>query len=366
VIAVTPQATQPRRPSRASPQFYGIGARDLFDALPSPAVLSSESTLRSTPNHRWREYAGERWDERHSWLDLVHQDERPAIEAAWRASVQSGRELDAECRLRRHDGALRWHRLRGQRLHPHAVSRPEWLVVAHDIDTTREAMQRQSEFLAYVAHEVATPLTVICGNAHLLKERFSLLSADDRSAVLADLVADAERLRRLTANLLALAHTRGDRVRDLHVVDLREIAERVAAQHARHFPMRRIRLAISDRAAEAMGVETYVEEVLDNYLSNAEKYTPDRSAPFDVVASRCGAEVRVRVLDRGAGIDASRADELFRAFVRDGATASMAPGSGLGLAVCRWLVQLQGGRVWARPRANGGAEFGFSLPAARR
>ncbi|HXK34165.1 MAG TPA: PAS domain-containing sensor histidine kinase [Dehalococcoidia bacterium] len=365
MIAVTPASTR-NPPARTPSQFYGVRARDLFDTLPSPALLSSENTMRATPNQRWREYAGEAWDGRGSWLDLVHEDQLPAVETAWRASVQSAHELDVECRLRRYDGAVRWHRLRGRRLQPHAVSRPEWLIVAYDIDSAREDMRRQSEFLAYVAHEVATPLTVIWGNAHLLKERFRLLTEHDRAAVLDDLEADAERLRRLTTNLLALAHTREERTRDLRTIDLRGIAERVVRQHARHFPMRRIRLAISNRATEALGVETYVEEVLNNYLANAEKYTPDRSSEFEVIANRCGHEVRVRVLDRGVGIDASRADDLFRAFVRGSATAGMAPGSGLGLAVCRWLVELQGGSVWARPRAPGGSEFGFSLPVAAR
>lgn len=365
VTSATTATTQSSRPPRTSSQFYGVGARELFNALPSPALLSSENAVRSTPNQRWRDYAGPEWDARGSWLDLVHEDQLPTVETVWRASVQSGAEMDIECRLRRYDGAMRWHRLRGQRLHPRAVSRPDWLIVAHDIDAAREDMQRQSEFLAYVAHEVATPLTVIWGNAHLLKERFRLLTEHDRATVLDDLEADAERLRRLTTNLLALAHTQGERMRNLQTIDLRAIAKRVVAQHMRHFPMRRVRLAISSRAAEALGVETYVEEVLNNYLANAEKYTPDRSTEFEVTANRCGHEVRVRVLDRGAGIDASRADDLFRAFVRGGATSGMAPGSGLGLAVCRWLVELQGGTVWARPRVLGGSEFGFSLQAAR-
>lgn len=358
-------ATTPHRATRASSQFYGVGARELFDALPAPALLSSANAVRSTPNRQWRDYAGAHWDERRPWLDLVDEDRLPAVEAAWRTAVRSRTAMDVECRLRRHDGALRWHRLRAHPLHPRAVSHPQWLVVAHDIDAAREDMQRQSEFLAYVAHEVATPLTVIWGNAHLLRERAAMLSDRDRAAVLEDLEADADRLRRLTANLLALAHTRGERMRNLQPLDLREIAERVVTQHARHFPMRRVRLSISNRAAAVLGVETYVEEVLNNYLANAEKYTPDRSTEFEVTANRCRDEVRVRVLDRGVGIDASRADDLFRAFVRGGATSGMAPGSGLGLAVCRWLVELQGGSVWARPRAAGGSEFGFSLQAAR-
>ncbi|HEY0442673.1 MAG TPA: ATP-binding protein, partial [Candidatus Limnocylindrales bacterium] len=73
-------------------------------------------------------------------------------------------------------------------------------------------------------------------------------------------------------------------------------------------------------------------------------------------------EVVVRVLDRGRGFQSNEADDLFELFYRSPATAAQASGAGIGLFVCRRLITAMRGRIWARPRAGGGAEFGFALP----
>ena len=71
----------------------------------------------------------------------------------------------------------------------------------------------------------------------------------------------------------------------------------------------------------------------------------------------------IRVLDDGPGLDAETADRLFDLYYRAPAAAVKAPGAGIGLFVCRRIVTALGGQIWARQRASGGAEFGFSLPA---
>jgi signal transduction histidine kinase len=71
----------------------------------------------------------------------------------------------------------------------------------------------------------------------------------------------------------------------------------------------------------------------------------------------------VRVLDRGIGIEPGEAERLFSPFYRADAAAGRAAGMGIGLTVCKRLVDAQGGRIWASPRPDSGAEFGFALPA---
>jgi signal transduction histidine kinase len=75
--------------------------------------------------------------------------------------------------------------------------------------------------------------------------------------------------------------------------------------------------------------------------------------------------VCTRVLDRGPGIDAREAARLFDIGYRSPTTTRLAAGSGVGLFVARWLVEVLGGRIWARPRDGGGSEFGFTLPVVR-
>jgi two-component system sensor histidine kinase KdpD len=108
------------------------------------------------------------------------------------------------------------------------------------------------------------------------------------------------------------------------------------------------------------GEETYVEQIVRNILSNAAKYTP-RGTKVIVRAEQIGDTVAVRVLDDGPGIDAVAAERAFELFYRDPISARSVAGSGIGLFVCASLVEAMGGTIWARPRPEGGAEFGFTL-----
>jgi signal transduction histidine kinase len=82
----------------------------------------------------------------------------------------------------------------------------------------------------------------------------------------------------------------------------------------------------------------------------------------EIVAESGTTGVIVRVLDDGAGIDAEYIDHLFDLYYRAPGAENRAPGAGIGLFVCRQIVLALGGRIWARARGNGGAEFGFELP----
>ncbi|HEY8172729.1 MAG TPA: ATP-binding protein, partial [Dehalococcoidia bacterium] len=86
-------------------------------------------------------------------------------------------------------------------------------------------------------------------------------------------------------------------------------------------------------------------------------------APIEISAERAGDEILVRVLDRGKGISPQETEDLFAAFYRGEGTKRLAGGMGIGLAVCKRVVEAQGCRIWAKPRDGGGSEFGFTLPA---
>jgi signal transduction histidine kinase len=103
--------------------------------------------------------------------------------------------------------------------------------------------------------------------------------------------------------------------------------------------------------------------LVENLVGNAVKYSPENS-PIEVLVEEGEDEVRVLVLDRGIGLDAHPTADLFEPFYRGETARSTAGGVGIGLAVCRRIVHLLGGRIWARPRDGGGAEVGFALPIA--
>jgi signal transduction histidine kinase len=108
--------------------------------------------------------------------------------------------------------------------------------------------------------------------------------------------------------------------------------------------------------------EEYLAQIMRNLLSNAAKYAGS-GATIEVDVADGPDEVIVRVRDDGPGIAVEDAEKLFNLYYRAAQQASTAPGAGIGLFVCRELVATMGGRIWATPREEGGAEFGFSLPA---
>jgi signal transduction histidine kinase len=101
--------------------------------------------------------------------------------------------------------------------------------------------------------------------------------------------------------------------------------------------------------------------MIDNLIGNAHKYS-EPAHDIDVVLEVDAGEAQVRVLDRGIGITDTDPDLLFTPFYRADEAKAHAGGVGVGLAVCKRIVEAAGGRIWARARDDGGSEFGFALP----
>jgi K+-sensing histidine kinase KdpD len=227
------------------------------------------------------------------------------------------------------------------------------------LDDERQTQDINRAFIGVVSHELRTPITTIYGGAKMLSRKE--LADGDRADLIADVEADAERLYRLTEDLLVL--TRLER-HDLEVgkepVLLTRLAERVIASERRRWPLVDVHLDVASAAPPVEGEDNYVEQVLRNLVGNAAKYSP-AGGVVDVAVEQSGGETLVRVLDHGPGIRGEDPDRLFSLFYRAPATATQASGAGIGLFVSRQLVVAMGGRLWAKAREGGGSEFGFAL-----
>jgi signal transduction histidine kinase len=223
----------------------------------------------------------------------------------------------------------------------------------------RQALELRDAFVGLVSHELRTPITTIYGAARILER--SDVADEVRASLMADISAESETLRMLVEDLLALA--RADQgevsVADEPVLVAR-VVERARAAEARRWPGHEIRIALAPNVPAAHGDAVYLEQVVRNLVSNAAKYSQPGTA-IEIVVERSGDEVEVRVLDEGVGIQPGDRDKLFQMFYRSPATAQQVTGAGIGLYVCRKIVEAMGGRVWARPRDGGGSEFGFAL-----
>ena len=219
----------------------------------------------------------------------------------------------------------------------------------------------KDEFLGLVSHELRTPVTTIFGNARLLQDRSDTLPAPSRRSMIDDIAADSERLLGVVENLLLLTRLESGTRPDLEPQVLDHVVRKAVRSFRKRHPARRIRLRVEGRHVIVDAERTNIDLLVENLLSNADKYSPP-GGEIQVSLGIAQGEARVTVVDRGIGFSDEQAKLLFEPFYRSNEARARANGIGIGLAVCRRVAESQGGRIWARPRRRGGAIVGFALP----
>jgi PAS domain S-box-containing protein len=229
------------------------------------------------------------------------------------------------------------------------------------VELTR-ANAAKDEFLGMISHELKTPITVIAGNAEALTRHGAALTPEQRDAALLDVRIEADRLQRIVDNLLVLARLEGGQDIGREPLRLDLLVKSRVQSHRARYPRRTIETTV-DGPVLVDASPVYAEQVLRNLFSNAEKYSPAEGA-ISVSVDNNDRESVVTVEDHGAGVPEDEMKRLFTPFYRSKSTAAYAPGAGIGLAVCKRLVEAQGGHIWAERRDEGGMRFSFSLPRA--
>lgn len=213
------------------------------------------------------------------------------------------------------------------------------------------------ELLGFASHELRSPLSTILASTKLLE----LSPAARRPELIETIASEAHRMMSIVDNLLTYARLESGHGLDAEPVLLGRTVESTVARIRTDNPGPEVRVT----AEPGLTVEVDpadIELVLGNYVSNARKY--GRGQPIEVEVRRIDQCAVVLVLDRGPGITDEERDRVFEPFYRVAATAKHEPGLGIGLALCRRLVEGYGGRVWTKRRPGGGAIFGFSLSLA--
>ncbi|HEU5085971.1 MAG TPA: GAF domain-containing sensor histidine kinase, partial [Roseiflexaceae bacterium] len=229
------------------------------------------------------------------------------------------------------------------------------------VQVREEVARLKEEFLAAAAHDLKTPLTTILARAQLMERR--VLRDPQAPADLPSiqiLVRETRRLQRLVLELLDAARAEhGQLVGEQNTVDLTGLAQLVCARHTSD----QHGCEVED-GEPIVGVydDVRLEQVLDNLVSNAIKYSPQGS-PVRVRLWREGQEVLLTVSDSGIGIPAADLPHVFERFYRSAnADDRHFPGLGLGLYICRTIVEQHGGRIWVTSNVGQGTTFHVALP----
>jgi signal transduction histidine kinase len=227
------------------------------------------------------------------------------------------------------------------------------IMVLDDITTEREADQIKADLVAVIGHELRTPLTIMKGYVRTLLRKGSEIDDRSRSLALSALDSNAERLERLIEDLLLMSAIETSRPRlHLETVDVASVVgERVAERVQIRRPRSELPVLI-DRPK--------LDQVLSHLIDNALKYS--EGAVVVEVVDR-DEDVEISITDSGPGIFSDDIALLFERFQQlDGTSTRAHGGTGIGLYICRRLVEALGGRIWCESRLGVGSKFAFTIP----
>jgi len=224
-----------------------------------------------------------------------------------------------------------------------------------------EAANRELEAFSYsVSHDLRAPLRSVDGFSQALLEDYGDLLPPEGRNFLERVRSSAQRMALLIDDLLNLSRVTRMALK-LVSVDLTRIAENIAAELRRAHPEQSVKFIIA-RNLNVRGDPHLLQVVLENFLSNAWKFTSKQEKPeIEFGSKRENNETVYFVRDNGAGFDMAYASKLFGAFQRLH-TMTEFPGTGIGLATVQRIIHRHGGRVWAEGAVDKGATFFFTVP----
>jgi two-component system, OmpR family, sensor histidine kinase KdpD len=244
-----------------------------------------------------------------------------------------------------------------------ALERADFAAHAQAAEVRAETEAIRNALLASISHDLRTPLATIAGGAATLAGNLDALTAADRSALANSVSDEATRMSERITTLLELVRLETGAIQpriDLYALDelLGSVLHRLEGRLRRH----QVRIELPESLPLLRIDGRLIEQVLENLLDNAGKYTPAGSR-IVISAQLLSRQVEVSVTDDGPGLAVADPEILFEKFQR-GAPEGAVGGIGLGLAICRTILALHKGRIWAENRAPHGAAFRFTLPAS--
>jgi PAS domain S-box-containing protein len=371
------------RESEAALRQSERNLQQIISSIPGLAWSSDAHGATTFWSQQYLDYAGATLEDvlGYGFVDYMHPDDREHVMGVWSNTLASGRPGEAEARLRGADGQFRWFLIRASPFYDGDGNLTQWFGVNVDIENRKRAEEdlRQSqsdlahvtrmttmgELAVSIAHEVNQPLMAIVTNAGAC-----LRWLDDAQCNIAMARQAAERIVRD-------GHRAGDIVTSLRALAQKSAPrmERMALEHVIQGVLDLLRAEFAHRGVvsktefsrggtEIVGDGTQLQQVVLNLIMNAVEAMTDVDAESRRLIIRTEASegrARVSLLDTGPGLNSDHKDRMFEAFF-----TTKSEGIGMGLPICRSIIEAHGGRIWASDNTPRGSVFSFSLPLAER
>jgi two-component system sensor histidine kinase KdpD len=245
-----------------------------------------------------------------------------------------------------------------------SIERAEALEDSARSKAAKETERLRTALLDSVTHELRTPLTCIKASITALLSQ-QALDAPARKDLLTVIDEESDRLNRLIEQAVEMAQLDANKVQlDLKPQSIAALIQSVVEQCRSANSSREIRITLSSFLPNVLIDAAWIEKVLGNLLENAGKYSP-ADQPIFVSAAPHKDMLAISVADRGAGIDPLEQGMIFDKFYRSPTQRNQIGGTGMGLAICRAIVNAHGGTIAVTSQLEHGSVFTFTLPIAR-
>lgn len=329
-------------------------------------------------NARWQELTGISNEEAcalggSGWMRAIHPDERERLAQEWQTMVLTGTDLEAQCRMICTAGQLRWVYCRTKPLHDDnglvagyigsIVDITERVRTEETLRSAAEALTRSNAELqrfAWIAsHDLKEPLRMVASYVRLLERKYKGKLGPEADDYIRFAVEGAQRMYSLVDGILHFSGV--DRcAQPSRVVDCNDIFDSAVAS---------LQVTIVENGAiveraklpEVVADSVQLGQLFQNLIANSLKFRGKETPRIYVGAELVGTEWRFRFRDNGIGIDPQFNEKIFGVFQRLH-TQDQYPGMGVGLAICKKIVEKHGGRIWVESAPGEGATFFFSLP----
>jgi two-component system sensor histidine kinase KdpD len=243
-----------------------------------------------------------------------------------------------------------------------AIEREKLRKQAHEVKVEVEAERLRNALLSSVSHDLRTPLTVIAGSASSLLEGEESLDFQTKHELIQTIFDESRRLDRLVHNLLEMGRLQSGEIKlnqEWHVLE--EVLGCALGHLDSQLKDRAVCIALPPDLPLVKMDALLMERVFVNLLENAVKYTLPQT-PLEISGHLEAKDLVIEISDRGPGLPLGEEEKIFEKFYQLGPGGLR--GGGLGLAICRSIVEAHGGRIRAFNRPGGGATFRLNLPLA--
>lgn len=315
-------------------------------------------------NRQWYDYTGLTFAQSKGkgWQSVIHPEDLPETIIEWETSIRKGVPFKREDRKRSSNGTYRWNLAHALPFKDDEGKILAWFGVCTDIEDQKRDMEKKDEFISMASHELKTPVTSLKVFTEIMLMDAARKPNKAELGMLKKMDKQINKLTRLIGDLLDVSKTNSGQLSyDYEKVDFNELVKEtlnlleLTTSHKLEVKL--------DESAQVIADRNRLGQVITNLVSNAIKYSPNADKVV-ICSEKSGEEIKLSVQDFGIGIPVAEQPKLFSRFFR--VSKNTYPGLGLGLYICKEIINRHSGTMDFKSEEGKGSTFCFSIPVQKK